>query len=279
MATRKPLVISIINAKGGVGKTTTTVNLGAGLALRGYKVLLIDIDLQANLTHSLIGDISPGVRNIAEALVEETGLDGLITATATPNLFLVPAGESLTGIDLDLSGKTARESILKHCIQDTRAIKDFDIVLIDNPPYFSLATLNSLVASTHYLVPLSCEYLPMVGVRVLEDKIQQVKKKLNNSLQLLGILLTMYDKREGITRDIAEVVREEFAKDVFSTVIRINTKYKAIPIDQQTIFQYEDAEKKQKKGSEDYESLTDEVVSRLEADGLVVPRLKVISNG
>ena len=218
MSKHRPIIISLLNAKGGVGKTTSTVNLGAGLARRGYKVLLLDIDLQANLTHSLIGDVQPGVRNIAEALVEETSFDGLITSTATPNLFIVPAGESLTGIDLDLSGKTAREAILKHCISDTRAIKDFDVLLIDNPPYFSLATLNSLVASDFYIVPVSCEYLPMVGIRLLEEKIQQVKKKLNPSLDLLGVLLTMYDKRESITKEIDSVIRDSVGEKVLSLI-------------------------------------------------------------
>lgn len=278
MSKHSPIIISLLNAKGGVGKTTSTVNLGAGLARRGYKVLLLDIDLQANLTHSLIGDVQSGVRNIAEALVEETSFDGLITATATPNLFLVPAGESLTGIDLDLSGKTAREAILKHCIQDTRAIKDFDVLLIDNPPYFSLATLNSLVASDFYIVPVSCEYLPMVGIRLLEEKIQQVKKKLNPPLELLGVLLTMYDKRETITKEIDAVIRDSVGEKVFNTVIRINTKYKSTPVERQTIFQFEEGSK-EGKGSEDYENLTEEVITRLKAKGLLAEKHLRAVNG
>lgn len=262
---KQPATVSIINAKGGVGKTTTAVNLGAGLALRGYRVLLIDIDLQANLTHSLIGDLQPGARNIAEALIEETSFDGLIRSTETENLFIVPAGESLTGIDLDLTGKTAREQTLARCIRETKSIDEFDLIIIDNPPYFSLATLNSLVASTHYLVPVSCEYLPMIGVRLLEEKIDEVKKKLNPDLSLLGILLTMYDRRVKITSDVEGVIRDEFGKTVLNTHVRINTHYQSIPVWQQTIFQFEkDANGK---GSLDYDAVTEEVIERLQAQG------------
>lgn len=271
---KKTAIISVINAKGGVGKTTTTINLGAGLALKGFRVLLLDIDLQANLTHSLIGDLQAGVRNIAEALLEEASFDGIIRATDTQNLFFVPAGESLTGIDLDLSGRTAREKILQSCIEQTRGIEEFDAILIDNPPYFSLMSLNSLVASTHYLIPVSCDYLPMVGLRLLNEKIDIVRKKrLNSHLQNLGVLLTMYDRREGIGKDVESAMRKEMPHEVFNTNIRINTKIKSTALEKVTIFELEQSQTG-KKGSEDYDQLTDEVIKRLQEQGYLKQQIK-----
>jgi chromosome partitioning protein len=278
MATNQPIIISILNAKGGVGKTTTTVNLGAGLARRGYKVLLVDIDLQANLTHSLIGDLEHGSRSIAEALIEETGLQDIIRPTETDNLYLAPAGETLIGVDVSLANAMGREQILRNCIKQTKTIDRFDVILIDNPPYISLATVNSLVASDFYLIPVSCEYLPMVGIKLLNQTIEKVKVKLNPSLQLLGVALTMYDRREGITKQVETILRDELLDDVFRTTIRVNTKFKSTPVERETIFQYEGDTKG--KGSDDYEALTSEVIQRLQAQALLLSEpLRVISNG
>jgi chromosome partitioning protein len=276
MATKKPCVISVLNAKGGVGKTTTTVNLGAGLALAGLKVLVIDIDLQANLTHSLIGGIAGETPSIAEALMYETGLEAMIQPTTTEGLYIVPAGETLTVVDINLAGVMGREQVLKHCIAKTKDIESFDVVLIDNPPYMSLVTVNSLVASSHYLIPVSCEYLPMLGIKLLHESIEKIKSKLNPDLSLLGVVLTMFDMREGITKQVEGILREELGADVFQTTIRINTKFKSAPVEKQTIFQYE-ADKG--KGSDDYSNLTAEVVARLQQQGLIPERhLKAVAN-
>jgi chromosome partitioning protein len=279
MANNSPIVISILNAKGGVGKTTTTVNLGAGLARRGYKVLVIDIDLQANLTHSLIGDLEADQPSIAEALIYETGLESMIRETTTENLYIVPAGETLIGVDINLAGVMGREQVLKNCIRKTKGLEQFDIILIDNPPYISLATVNSLTASTHYLIPVSCEYLPMVGVKLLNENIAKVQEKLNPGLHLLGVLLTMFDKREGITKQVEQILREDLAEAVFKTTIRINTKFKSTPVEKQTIFQYEKGS--DGKGSDDYEAATSEVIERLITEGSLDrrPVLRAVGNG
>lgn len=260
---KRPVIISILNHKGGVAKTTTCLNLGAALAMRGKKVLEIDLDVQANLTHSLIGDLSEGEDSLCEALISESPFDKIIRPTSTENLFLIPAGESLIELDINLASMMGREQILKQCLQMTKGIENFDIILIDNPPYISLATVNSLVASDYYLVPVSCEYLPMVGLKWLQRTVQRVKK-LNPNLKALGVAITMYDMRQGITKDVEELIREEMADQVFASKIRINTKFKATGAVKQTIFQYENDPKG--KGTEDYFSLGAEVLERLNSE-------------
>jgi chromosome partitioning protein len=257
---RQPTIISMVNQKGGVSKTTTTANLGAGLAQRGYKVLLIDLDSQCNLTQSLVGDIDPEQRCVANCMLEETSLSKVILPTKTPNLFLVPAGEDMTGIDLNLVGVLSREGVLKRCLAKTE-LSGFEFVLIDTAPYISLLTVNALVASTHYLVPTTAEYLPLRGIERLTQNVQRVKETLNPQLSLLGVAITQYDTRKAITGQVEEALSDELGEALFSTKIRINTKFSSSPIEQQTIFQYESS--KAGKGSEDYEALTSEVLERL----------------
>jgi len=256
---KTPTIISMVNQKGGVSKTTTTANLGAGLAQNGYRVLLVDLDSQCNLTQSLIGDIDQQQREVANCLLEETGLSGVILPTKTPNLFLVPAGDDMTGIDLNLVGVLSREQVLKRCLNRTD-LSSFDFVLIDTAPYISLLTVNALVASTHYLVPTTAEYLPLRGIERLTQNVQKVKDTLNPQLALLGVAITQYDTRKGITAQVEETLKEELGSALFNTKIRINTKFSSSPIEQQTIFEYEHQDGK---GSEDYLALTTEVLERL----------------
>ena len=258
----KPYIISVLNQKGGVGKTTTTLNLGAGLAMNGFQVLLLDLDVQANLTHATIGDVEEKQRTICEALIEETGIDDIIHPTGTPNLFVAPAGESLVELDIQLFGKMGREQILKSCLQKTKSLKNWDFILIDNPPYISVTTVNSLVASTHYLVPVSCEYLPMLGIKWLNKTIQKVQVRLNPGLSAIGVALTMHDPRIGITKTVEELLREELEGLVFDSVIRVNSKQKVAPSTRQTIFQFEN--NKKGRGTLDYMGLAREVMARLE---------------
>jgi chromosome partitioning protein len=256
---RKPTIISVVNQKGGVSKTTTTANLGAGLALKGFKVLLIDLDSQCNLTQSLVGDISEGQREIAHCILEETSLSGVIVPTKTQNLFLAPAGEEMSGVDLDLVGVTARENVLKRCLAKTD-LASFDFVLIDTAPYISLVTVNALAASTHYIIPTTAEYLPFRGIERLQTNVDKIRQVLNPELSLLGVLVTQYDTRKSITAQVEETLRFVLGKDLLPTRIRINTKFSSCPIEQQTIYQFEQQDGK---GSEDYLSLTNEVLLRL----------------
>ena len=258
---KAPKIISVINQKGGVGKTTTTLNLGAGLAIKGLKVLIIDLDIQCNLTHCTIGDLAEGEPSIYEALIEKTGFDDAIRPTSTKNLFIVPAGESLVHLEMNLANVMDRPRVLSRSIKKTQALNEFDLVLIDNPPFMSLTTLNSLVASDYYLVPLSCEYLPMIGLKWLEKSIAEIRDELNPTLKPIGVALTMFDPRQAITKSVEQLVRDELADLVFDTKIRVNTKAKAAPIAHQTIFQLEGS--KSGKGTEDYMALTSEVIRRL----------------
>lgn len=255
-----PLIISVINHKGGVGKTTTTLNLGAGLALKGKNVLLIDLDSQTNLTHSLLGTIPVGEISLCEAMLDEKGFEEIIKPTSTPRLSIVPASASLVILDVHLAGKVGRDFILSRCLKNTHGIEKFDFILIDTPPAVSLSSINALVASNFYITPVSCEYLPMTALKQLEKTIQEVKK-INPHLVPLGTVLTMYDKREAVTTSVEEIIREEQQNLVFKTQIRVNTKFKSAPAMRQSIFEVED--KKPGKGSEDYFSLTAEVIARL----------------
>jgi chromosome partitioning protein len=257
---KRPRIISVVNQKGGVSKTTTTANLGAGLALKGYKVLLIDLDSQCNLTQSLVGDIGQGQREIAHCILEETSLAGVILPTKTQNLFLTPAGEEMSDVDINLVGVTARESVLKRCLAKTD-LSSFDFVLIDTAPYISLVTVNALVASSHYLIPTTAEYLPVRGIERLQANVQKFSELLNPELSFLGAVITQYDTRKAITGQVEELLKEELGADLLNTRVRINTKFSSSPIEQQTIYQYENDG--QGKGTEDYSSLTTEVLERL----------------
>lgn len=272
MAT-KPIIVSVINAKGGVGKTTTTVNLGAALAQHGYKVLLIDMDLQANLTESLIGRIEPTQKSMPEVLRRTAELADIVLPTGTPNLSVAPTSDTMIGIDADLTSRVSGEMILKNCIARNLSRLDVDFILIDNPPYLGLPTINSLFASTHYLIPVSCEYLPMVGIALLQSTIRGYLENATEKPDLLGVLLTMYDLRESITTDVEKLLRQELGADVFEKPIRINTRFKRIPSEQHTIFQSDD-----KKGAADYEQLATEVLHRLQQRGALLP-VRQVANG
>lgn len=256
----KPVIISVINHKGGVGKTTTTVNIAAGLAKLGKNVLTIDLDTQMNLTHSLIGDLDEHEQNIAEAILnEKVSLKAIVRPTEVKNLHIAPSGESMIDLDLQLHSAFGRENKLKNILKKDQ-VGEYDFVLIDNQPHIGLTTVNSLIASDYYLVPVSAEYLPLVGIKHLIKTIDQIKM-LNPSIRNLGYLLTMVDRREGISSDVEKILRDTFQDDVFKNVVRVNTKLKACPQKKQTIFQVETAKGK---GYSDYMNVTRELMERLE---------------
>jgi len=252
--------IAIANQKGGVGKTTTAVNLGAGLANRGFCSLVVDLDIQCNTTHILYRELSEDEEGMCEVILDEKKLDSILTPTATPNLWVAPSGESLVHADLNLAAMMGRDSILRHCMNSER-MNEFDFVLIDTSPYLGLLTINALVAADYVLIPVSCEFLPLLGIKWLLRTIRQVKEKLHPRVETLGYLLTMYDRREGITKDVEDILRDQFGDDVFSTKIRVNTKHKAAPSEHKTIFEYEASDLG--RGTNDYNRLTDEFLERL----------------
>ena len=256
---KKPQIISIVNSKGGVSKTTSSVNIAAGLAKTGYSILLADLDPQGNLTHSLIGDLPDGEPNITEAIRGKVSLESIVKATHINGLDIAPAGESMVDLDLHLQSELGRETKLRGILQGKFASK-YDFILIDNSPHVSLKTINSLVSSHYFLVPVSAEYLPLVGLRHLL-KIIELVKPLNTSLRNLGFLITMVNRRESIGTDVEKILRDTFSEDVFKNVVRVNTKLKACPQKRQTVFE---AEKPSGKGYTDYLNVTKELLKRLE---------------
>lgn len=258
----KPVVISVLNHKGGVGKTTTTVNIAAGLSRKGKKVLAIDLDTQMNLSHSLIDDLAEDEPNISEAILnEKVSLKAIVKPTGIENLYIAPAGETMVNLELNLhSTPIRREFKLKDVLRE-KDVADYDFILIDNPPHIGFTVLNSLIASDYYVVPVSAEYLPLVGIKHLIKTIEAIKPS-NPTLSNLGYILTMVDRREGISGDVENLLREAFPGEVFESVIRVNTKLKACPQKKQTIFQ---AETPKGKGHQDYSNLTNELLKRLES--------------
>lgn len=253
------VILTIANQKGGVGKTTSAVNLCAGLARRGYRTLLVDLDIQGSATASLVGPLAADKVSIAEVLVEELPVDRCVVETGTEGFLIAPAGETLATVDIHLATTMGRERVLQRCL-DTELVRSSDVVVIDTAPYLGLLTINALVAADRLLIPVSCEYLPIVGLKLFNDTIDEIRRRLGASCQVLGYLLTMVDRRERITGEVEQLLRRRFGELVFDTTIRINTHHKASPSHRQTIYQYEG---RTGKGRQDYDWLTEEVVRRL----------------
>lgn len=253
--------IAIANQKGGVGKTTVAVNLGAGLARRGLKVLLIDLDSQGNATHVLHRELEENEPGICEVLLNEGDLRSIIVTTKHEGLFLAPAGESLANADLNLASLMGRELFLRNALHALPS-DAYDYILVDNGPYLGLLTINAMVAADYLLVPVSCEFLPLLGLKYLLETIDKVQKKLHPSLKILGYLITMYDRRESITFRVEKTLLDRFGTDVFAARIRVNTKHKGAPSRGQTIYEYEASA--DGRGTVDFESLTTEVIARIQ---------------
>lgn len=255
---RSPIVICVANQKGGVGKTTTAVNLSAGLARQGLRTLLVDLDIQGSATASLVR-FQPGEKSVAECLIEEVPIDGVARATGTPNLWLAPAGESMAVVDIHLATAMGRERVLERILESGGLVHELDVVVIDTAPYLGLLTTNALVAADHVLVPVSCEYLPILGLKLFNETLTRIRTRLHARAAVLGYLMTMVDRRESITRDVEALLRRTFGELVLPDVIRVDTKHKASPSHRKTIFEYENA---RGKGRQDYEKLTGEVIRR-----------------
>src|SRR5215813_1098535 len=215
MTPAKPLVLCIANQKGGVGKTTTAVNLSAGLARRGLRTLLVDLDIQGSATATLTR-LPPGEKTVAECLIEELPLDGVARETSTPGLWLAPAGETMAVVDIHLATAMGRERVLERCLDSGGLLHEIDVVVVDTAPYLGLLTTNALVAADHVLVPVSCEYLPILGLKLFNDTLTRIRTRLGARAQLLGYLMTMVDRREAITGEVEALLRRTFGEPVTS---------------------------------------------------------------
>jgi chromosome partitioning protein len=237
---RLPRVLAIANQKGGVGKTTTTINLGAALAELGRKILLIDLDPQAALSVGFGINSYELEETIYNALVESDriSLQSVIHYGIRPNLDVVPSNIDLAAAEMELVAAIGREYILKEILEPVR--ERYDYILIDCPPSLSLLTINALAASDSVLIPLQCEYLALRGMRMLMEVIEKAQKKLNPSLKILGILGTMYNARTIHAREVMEEVRSIFGDKVFDVVIRTSIKFAEAPVVHKPILEYAD---------------------------------------
>lgn len=249
-------IISVANQKGGVGKTTTTVNLGASLAYLGKKVLLVDIDAQGNAT-SGVGIRKPDVKeDIYDILVNEADIKETILPTSRENLFIVPATLQLAGAEIELTSMMARESRLKLALDEIKA--DYDYILIDCPPSLGHLTINAFTASDSILIPVQCEYYALEGLSQLLNTVRLVQKHFNPDLAIEGVLLTMFDARTNLGAEVVEEVRRYFQEKVYETVIPRNVRLSEAPSHGLSIIDYDI----RSKGAEVYQALAKEVLAR-----------------
>ena len=247
-------VIAIANQKGGVGKTTTSVNLSACLAELGKKVLLIDIDPQGNTTSGLGFNKSTIKRCVYDGLVNDVPIDSLILQTQVPNLWLLPATIQLAGAEIELVSIMSRETKFKRMLDKAKFA--YDYVLIDCPPSLGLLTINALTAANSVLVPIQCEFYALEGLSQLMNTIALVQKNLNPALTLEGVVLTMFDARTNLSIQVVDEVKNHFRSKVYQTIIPRNVRLSEAPSHGQPVIKYDP----KSKGSEVYFDLAKEVI-------------------
>ncbi len=258
-------IFVIANQKGGVGKTTTAINLGAALAHLGKKILLIDLDPQSNLSsgigftqqfdkESWDSTEKAPYKNIYDVLIGKEPISSVYVTTSTKNLFLVPSHLSLAGSEIEMVNMLARETLLKNAM---RNVKDFDYVIIDCPPSLGLLTINALTTADKLLIPIQCEYFALEGLGQLLET-TKIIKTINPQLTIGGIILTMFDSRTKLSTSVVEDVRKFFKDSAFETIVPRNVRLSEAPSHGKTIFQYDD----KSTGARAYKKLAKEFIKR-----------------
>lgn len=246
-------VISIINQKGGSGKTTTTVNLGACLSLSNKKVLLIDLDPQANTTIHFGIKPHETKKSIYDIMLGDAKFGDVIQKSELKNLDICPANINLSGVEIELAGVVGREMVLKDSLEEK--INNYDYILIDCPPSLSLLTVNALTVSKEIIIPVQTEFFALEGMGKLLQTIEIVKKRLNKNIEVTGILATMFDKRTNLANEVTEKIKEYFGNKVYKTCIRKNIKLAEASSHGKPVILYAPSST----GARDYMSLSQEV--------------------
>lgn len=249
-------IIAIANQKGGVGKTTTAINLSACLAEAGQKVLLIDIDPQGNTSSGLGIDKNETEKTIYEVILGQVRIEEAICKNIFDNLDILPANVNLAGAEIDLIDVENREYVLKNEITQIR--EQYDFVILDCPPSLSMLTVNAMTASDTVLVPIQCEYYALEGLTQLIHTINLVKKKLNPSLELEGVVFTMYDSRTNLSLQVVENVKDNLKQNIYKTIIPRNIRLAEAPSHGLPINIYDS----KSSGAESYRLLADEVIKK-----------------
>lgn len=248
-------VLAIVNQKGGVGKTTTSVNLGGYLAYAGKPTLIVDMDPQANATVGLGLQVSNEMPTIYEVLIGSTPIEQAIQPTTQPNLHVIPSTPDLVGAAIELMDQPHREYRLRRALKPL--FEKYEFILMDCPPSLGLLTVNALAAAHKVLIPVQCEFYALEGLNQLLNTIEMVREHLNPQIQVLGAVLTMYDRRVAMNRKIVRDVRKTFPGHVFDSVIPRNTELAEAPSLGRTILEYD----RHSRGAKAYEYLSEELLN------------------